>query len=162
MMMSASGIPKRPTADFSATPTSGPEPLAVSFTDTSTSRDGITFWEWDFESDGVVDSTEQNPIHLYNQDGVYTVTLTVYEGDGDSDTETKADYVTVTDDDDESPTVDFIATPTSGVEPLQVSFTDLSFSHDGIVSWSWDFGDGETSTQQSSSHIYTQDGEYTV
>jgi len=161
MMMSASGIPKRPTADFSATPTSGPEPLAVSFTDTSTSRDGITDWEWDFESDGVVDSTEQNPIHLYNQDGVYTVTLTVYEGDGDSDTETKADYVTVTDD-DESPTVDFIATPTSGVEPLQVSFTDTSSSYDGIVGWTWDFGDGQTSTGQNPTHVYEQNGIYTV
>ena len=146
-----------PTADFSATPTSGTEPLTVAFTDLSTSYDGIVSWLWNF-GDGQT-STEQNPSHQYTQDGVYTVTLTVTEADTDSDLATKAGYITVS---DTTPAADFSATPITGPEPLTVAFTDLSTSYDGIVSWLWNFGDGQTSTQQNPSHQYTQDGVYTV
>ncbi|MCK4733587.1 MAG: PKD domain-containing protein, partial [Methanophagales archaeon] len=54
-----------PAADFSATPTSGQEPLTVAFTDNSASHDGIVAWNWDFNNDSVTDSTEQNPTHVY-------------------------------------------------------------------------------------------------
>jgi len=83
-----------PAANFTGTPTSGPEPLMVNFTDNSTSYDGITTWEWDFDNDSVIDSTEQNPSHTYSG-GTYTVSLTVTEADGDRDTEGKVDYITV-------------------------------------------------------------------
>ncbi len=160
VMPSVSGAPRRrPSADFSGAPTSGPAPLTVSFTDTSTSRDGIIVWEWDFESDGVVDATEPDPIHVYNRDGRYTVTLRVYESDGDSDTETKANYVTVS---NTEPRADFSATPTSGAEPLQVSFTDTSTSYDGIIGWAWNFGDGQSSEEENPTHVYSTDGMYTV
>ena len=85
-----------PTAGFTATPVSGPKPLTVAFTDTSASYDGITAWEWDFDNDGVIDSTEQKTTYVYAEEGVYTVSLTVYESDGDSDTISKTDYITVT------------------------------------------------------------------
>lgn len=68
-----------PTADFKGTPTSGFEPFSVSFIDTSTSYDGITLWKWDFNNDGTIDSDEQNPTHTYTEDGIYTITLKVYE-----------------------------------------------------------------------------------
>ena len=84
-----------PVADFSGTPRSGPEPLTVVFTDASVSYDEITSWEWDFDNDGTVESTAQNPIYKYTEDGTYTVTLKVYDTDGDSDTETKTDYINV-------------------------------------------------------------------
>ena len=45
----------------------------VEFTDLSTG--GVTAWRWDFD-DGSV-STERNPTHLYTQNRVYTVTLTI-------------------------------------------------------------------------------------
>jgi PKD repeat protein len=77
-------------------PTSGLEPLTVTFTDNSASHDGIVTWNWDFDNDGVTDSTEQNPTQVYAEDGVYTVSLKVTESDGDSDTMTKTDYITVT------------------------------------------------------------------
>jgi PKD repeat protein len=54
----------------------------------------------------------------------------------------------------------FSATPTTGVVPLEVAFTDQS-SGDPTF-WSWDFGDGGTSTQQDPSHTYTSPGVYTV
>jgi parallel beta-helix repeat protein len=85
-----------PTADFSATPTSGKKPLTVAFTDNSTSYDGIMAWNWDFNNDSVTDSTVQNPTYEYAEEGVYTVSLSVTENDGDSDSMTKVDYITVT------------------------------------------------------------------
>jgi PKD repeat protein len=85
-----------PTVEFSATHTSGKKPLTVAFTDNSTSYDGIMTWEWDFDNDGVTDSTVQNPKYEYAEEGVYTVSLGVNESDGDSDSMTKVDYITVT------------------------------------------------------------------
>ncbi|HOS82819.1 MAG TPA: DUF3344 domain-containing protein, partial [Methanolinea sp.] len=79
-----------PVAAFTATPTSGNSPLEVSFTDQSTGT--ITSWAWDFDSDGTVDSTDQNPVHTYQTAGTYTVTLTV-TGAGGSDSEVKTSYI---------------------------------------------------------------------
>lgn len=78
-------------ADFTAYPRQGTAPLVVSFTDQS--GGSINRWEWDFNGDGVVDSTEQNPSHIYANPGTYAVSLTV--GNGTSDTETKFHYITV-------------------------------------------------------------------
>jgi PKD repeat protein len=55
---------------------------------------------------------------------------------------------------------DFTADLTSGPVPLTVNFTDQSTGD--ITSWSWDFGDGATSTEQNPSHTYTDAGTYTV
>lgn len=46
---------------------------------------------------------------------------------------------------------------------LTANFTDQSTDSDGsVVSWSWNFGDGGTSTAQNPSHTYAADGTYTV
>ncbi len=64
-----------PVAGFGVSPAVGAAPLTVDFTDlTSNSPTG---WEWDFENDGNVDSTGQNPTNLYNQPGVYDTRLSV-------------------------------------------------------------------------------------
>ena len=60
------------------------------------------------------------------------------------------------------PEADFLAGPTEGSEPLTVQFTDASVSRDVVSSWLWDFGDGSTSTEPSPSHVYTQQGTYSV
>lgn len=58
------------------------------------------------------------------------------------------------------PVADFGFTPLTGVSPLEVRFTDLST---GVpTSWSWDFGDGGTSTLQNPVHTYTSSGAFTV
>jgi len=79
-----------PEADFAATPTTGQVPVEVQFTDYSSSD--IGGWRWDFNSDGVVDSTLQNPQYTYTEAGTYTVSLTVSNSHG-SDYETKIQYV---------------------------------------------------------------------
>jgi trimeric autotransporter adhesin len=87
------GGPVPPTASFTASPTSGTAPLTVNFTDSSSG--GPTSWAWDFQNDGTVDSTGQNPIFTYTSPGSYTVKLTV-ANDAGSNSLTKASYITVT------------------------------------------------------------------
>ena len=79
-------------ADFTASDTNPITGTEIQFTDTSTGS--IINWEWDFEDDGIIDSYEQNPYWTYDEPGIYSVTLTVYE-DRASDTSTKTDYMNV-------------------------------------------------------------------
>jgi len=143
-----------PTADFSANPLSGNKPLTVNFMDRSTGN--ITSWSWNF-GDGNT-STEQNPSHTYNNAGDYPVALTV-SGPGGANTKTQANYIHVSEP-VQPPTANFSANPLSGDKPLTVNFSDQSGGN--ITSWSWNFGDGATSTQQNPSHIYNAMGDYTV
>jgi len=57
-------------------------------------------------------------------------------------------------------TADFVGDLTMGGAPLTVQFTDESTG--AIVSWLWDFGDGQTSTLQNPSHIFQDFGSYMV
>jgi len=82
------GPPCTCSPEFSATPTTGPIPLEVQFTDES-ARD-FTSWSWDFGDGGT--STEQNPMHVYTRPGPFTVSLNV-SGPCGSEIETKVDYI---------------------------------------------------------------------
>ncbi|MDY6951351.1 MAG: C1 family peptidase [Thermodesulfobacteriota bacterium] len=55
---------------------------------------------------------------------------------------------------------DFSATPTRGVAPLTVDFTDQSTGD--ISSWFWVFGDGATSVLQNPTHTYNDTRAYAV
>ena len=83
--------PVQPVADFSADPTTGPAPLFVQFTDTSTGPPAT--WNWNF-GDGNT-SILQNPAHLYGIPGLYTVSLTVVNAEGNS-TKSVSDFINVT------------------------------------------------------------------
>ena len=58
--------------------------------------------------------------------------------------------------------IDFGGSPQNGPVPLEVTFTDQSFTNDEIIGWSWDFGDDHTSDQQNPVHIYNDPGDYDV
>jgi trimeric autotransporter adhesin len=108
---SGGGGPTGPTANFSASPTSGSAPLAVTFSDTSSGAP--TSWAWDFDDNGSVDSTLQNPSHSYDTPGTYSVRLTVTNADG-SDAELKTDYISVSD-------------PGGGGDPVTVAASDDTY-----------------------------------
>ncbi len=74
----------KPDADFTADERRGVKPFTVNFTDLSTGNP--TSWAWDF-GDGTT-STEQNPVHVYQLEGAYDVSLTVKNSYG-TDTEKK-------------------------------------------------------------------------
>lgn len=144
--------PVLPIANFSIDVTSGNIPLSVKFTDLSK---GATGWKWDF-GDGA-NSTVQSPTHTYSTAGSRTVTLTVSNVNG-TDSESKA--ITVLASSLSTPVAAFSASPTSGNAPLTVSFTDVSTG--SPTSWSWNFGDGTSSTVKSPAHAYKSTGSYTV
>ncbi|MCP3920803.1 MAG: PKD domain-containing protein [bacterium] len=141
-----------PTAEFAGTPTSGASPLAVDFTDMSSGD--VTSWAWSFGDGG--NSTAQDPSHTYTTDGVYTVSLTV-TGPGGGDMETKTDYITVS---SSAPVAAFSGAPLSGTAPVTTFFTDESTGM--ITDWLWDFGDGNTSTDQDPFHDFLFLGPQTI
>jgi len=71
--------PILPVANFSTNATSGHLPLTVQFTDLSKNE---TERNWDFESDGNIDSTDGNPVHTFTEPGTYTVNLTASNENG--------------------------------------------------------------------------------
>ncbi|MGB9940066.1 PKD domain-containing protein [Methanosarcina sp.] len=68
-----------PVANFSANVTAGNIPLTVLFTDLSRNA---TSRSWDFNNDGITDSTDANPLYVYTTPGIYTVNLTVNNANG--------------------------------------------------------------------------------
>jgi PKD repeat protein len=146
-------------ADFTATPTTGTAPLTVSFTDATTGTTPFTY-AWDFNNDGTVDSTGQNPSYTYNSIGTYSVKLTVTNAGG-SDEELKESYITVST--APVPVAAFSASQTVGTAPLTVNFTDAS-TGTAPFTYAWDFNNDGTvdSTGQNPSYTYNSIGTYSV
>jgi PKD repeat protein len=143
--------PAPPVAGFVVNTTSVTATQDIAFTDHSTGL--ISSWLWDF-GDGIT-STEQTPTHNYIATGIYNVSLVLTNPSGSS-TRVRTSYVTVVD----SPDAGFSANVTSGAVPLSVGFTDSSTN--SPTSWLWDFGDGNTSTDQNPIHTYSAVGTYNV
>lgn len=145
--------------EASVSPTGGNAPLNVNFSASSTATgcQSSLSYEWDF-GDGSK-STGQTTTHTYTNPGNYTYTLTVKSGDT---TCTKTGIIAVTAPGTCTLTCDASATPTSGTAPLTVSFVGNE-SHSNCSSapsFLWNFGDGNTSTQQNPSHTYQNEGTY--
>jgi PKD repeat protein len=142
-----------PSANFTASPTNGVAPLNVAFTDTSSGSP--TSWAWTFGDGGT--STAQSPNYIYTVPGTYSVTL-IASNSGGSSTNTQANLITVM---PAAPVALFSGSPTSGTEPLAVSFADTSTGT--ITNRYWDFGDTSTTnlTTNGVSHVYAA-GTYNV
>lgn len=139
---------------FVASDLDGCNPLTVSFTDTS---GAYTSWAW--LVDGQQVSTTQNPTLTFTNnsvtnDSTYVVTMIGTSGAGCTDT------------------VDQTITVYAGVDANfgvpsaclgdSTYFMDNSQSVHNIVSWAWDFGDGNTDTTQHPTHQYGSTGTYVI
>jgi PKD repeat protein len=130
----------------------------VSFTGTATGGTGTYIIAWDF-GDGAADTASLEPTHVYADDGVYTVNLTVT--------------------DDETSATDTLTVTVSNVAPIVSIVGNQAVSEGDTVSFSatvtdagsadthtiaWDFGDGGTATGETATHVYADDDifEYTV
>ena len=58
------------------------------------------------------------------------------------------------------PVVNFSASPTSGTSPVTVTFSNTTTGE--VTAWAWSFGDGETSSGPSPTHVYSAPGDYWV
>ncbi|MGB4234549.1 MAG: PKD domain-containing protein [Methanoregulaceae archaeon] len=147
-----------PDADFTWYPSQGGEPLTVQFVDTSLGGGFKSVWDF---GDGTTatfwDSPGRSaPVHVYEELGTYTVSLTRMGYDHLPDTETKVVNLL-----EQPPAAEFTGTPRTGSAPLVVDFTDLSSSVSPMTYY-WEFGDGVTSTSKNPSHRYSTNGDYTV
>ena len=85
-----------------------------------------------------------------------TALITALDSPGVDDIYTRLDFEVV----DATPLAGFAANTTAGTTPLTVQFNDESTG--GLTSWSWSFGDGNTSMEQHPIHTYRTPGTYTV
>ena len=156
-----------PTAVISVTPdTTGTAPFAVVF-DASGSFDvgsGIASYSWDFGDETT--GTDITESHTYATPGSYSVTLTVTDFYGNKGYDTEV----ITVNEAEVPTAIINVTPgNTGIAPFKVYFDAYESYADPacgfgceIVSYEWEFGDGDTGTGITLNHTYSNVGTYTV
>jgi gliding motility-associated-like protein len=147
-----------PVVDFSGSPISGCFPLRVQFSDLSTPGTGNTnvSWLWDF-GNGTT-STLQNPFVTYTTAGPFTITLQVTNDKGCTKTISRPNYVNVT------PGVKALFTNTQSTvcnAPASISFTNNS-TGPPVLSYFWDFGDGNFSNAVNPVHTYFSNGSFIV
>lgn len=147
----------KPVAYFDASTLIGCANLPVNFTDASTTSTGtITRWNWSF---GASSSIAQNPSYSFNSNGQYTVSLFVENNWGcRSDAETRPNYITVHPRPNAAFTIDAIASCTL---PFSPTITNTS-TGSGTLSYEWNLGNGETSTDANPTANYTTPGVYTI
>jgi len=152
-------------ASFSAAGTIDNTTLSVQFNDTSTGFTSPVTYLLDF-GDGTT-SAEQNPSHTYADASLSypaTFTVTGYCGQTGTITQTitvsAGSVVLIPPSAPGAPVADFTGTPTSGAAPLDVTFTDVSTN--SPTTWSWTFGDGNSSTVRNPVYTYASNGTYTV
>lgn len=123
----------------------------VAFNDLSLPAGGITQWKFDFGDGQTIPFTGAPFNHTYADTGKFVVRLTVADARGCTHTFESPDTVHIT-----QPVPGFTANFTTICPRTDVQFTDTSA---GIgLSWQWDFGDGQSSTDQNPVHAYIENG----
>ena len=155
-------VVEQPEADFTFSPNNECGQTPISFNSVGGGLTGNTTYSWNF-GDGNT-SNNANPTHEYQQGGSYTVTLTVDNGFGCTDTYTETvDVLDVPQTsifgDSGNGTTTVCLLPGDPTSTLTVDFFNLTT---GAVSYHWDFGDGNTSTDTEPTHTYTSYGTFQV
>ena len=129
-------------------------PLTSNFYDNTFSTIPIVSWNWTF-GDGNT-SQLQNPIHTYNYQGSYDVSLMTINAYGCLNMVNFSNFITT----DYLPNINFTASPIIACVGEEISFTDLSSQ--GTNFWHWSFGDGSFSNLSNPTHHFESDGLYDI
>lgn len=140
-----------PVADFTLNDTCATKDLSIVNNSSITTSDALTYG-WDF-GDGNL-STDEVPMHSYGTDGDYTVWLKVTSANSCVDSISQVSTI------NPMPIADFQAD--NVCEGGDVIFQNFSQVSSGGVSYSWDFGTGNSSTFKNPIETYTTDGVFTV
>lgn len=140
--------------NFTASQVNVPVSTNITFTDQSAGGT-VSSRIWTFNGGNPSTSTDQNPVVNYANPGNYNVNLQIVSN-GCTLNELKENYIHVYV--PGAPLANFQANKTFTCDGI-IQFTDLS---QDAVSYLWNFGDGNTSSQQNPQHTYTADGVYTV
>ena len=125
---------------FYANPTANCAPGSIQFFNT-TNLAGTYVWNF---GDGQTYTGPNPPAHLYQTSGLFDVSLTFTSSAGCSGTKTLQDYIEIT-----PVEAGFYALDTGGCAPFTVQFIDTSYTPSNpIVSWQWNFGNGQTYSGQ--------------
>ncbi|GAB4406588.1 MAG: hypothetical protein OHK0039_08350 [Bacteroidia bacterium] len=144
-----------PVAAFAASQTAGCAPQTIDFLSQAAGPAPVVGWLWDF-GDGTT-STLPFPSHTYGGNGAYDVQLTVTDAFGCRDSLLRPQYVSLAD------PVAAIGVGNTGVcTGAILAFFDQSMADTAIVSWAWDFGDGQGAALAHPNHSYAAPGTYTV
>ncbi|MEJ5266599.1 MAG: PKD domain-containing protein [Bacteroidales bacterium] len=142
------------TPNFTASQVNVPIGTNVTFTDQS-SGGTVSSRLWTFNGGNPSTSTNQNPVVNYANPGNYNVNLQIVSN-GCTRDELKENYIHVYI--PGAPVANFQANKTFTCDGI-IQFTDLS---QDAISYLWNFGDGNTSTEENPQHTYSSDGVYTV
>lgn len=144
--------PKKPIANYTMSNNPCQAPCQVSFT--STSNGDINHYKWNF-GDNTAESNEASVSHLYERPGTYNVSLQV-TGPGGSDI--KRDTVRIVKD-MTLPIASFRVENNNCHAACEIKFIDQSSNG---ISYFWEFGDGESSSEQNPTHTYCESGSFSV
>ncbi len=143
-----------PIIDFAYDPASGCAPLKVNFTNLSQFAEPDSY-KWEFGL-GQAMSNAISPAYTYFEPGTYTVSLSGTNITGQKVTETKQMIIEVF----ARPNADFDVKPKLVSIPGGILYTKNQSLQ--ATSYEWDFGDGTISLAPQPTHIYQQEGEYTI
>lgn len=138
-----------PESSFELNSSSGCVPFELAFESTVPNADTYL---WNFPGGTPASSSDQNPVVVYENVGVFSVSLEVSNAYGSSFVE-EQDIVTVGD------------VPNANFEVSQIDSLpeiDLINNSVGATSYLWSFGDGATSEEENPSHTYAATGSYEV
>ncbi len=145
-----------PNVNFTVNRNSGCLPLNVVFEDLSTSSSPIVSWFWDF-GDGGNDSSSISS-YQYQNEGAFDVSLLVIDANQCANLASFSNFIKT----EERPFIDFISTPEFSCQSnQQVDFLNTTSNVTNYF-YKWDFGDGQTSTLNNPSHIYSNQGIYDI
>ncbi|MCJ7572275.1 MAG: PKD domain-containing protein [Candidatus Thermoplasmatota archaeon] len=126
----------------------------VSFSGNATGGCSPYTYSWTFGDGG--SGTGQNPTHQYTNNGNYAATLKIKDSQGNTASDTTS--VTIS-----TPTLIANANgPYNGYTGMSIDFTGSATGGCTPYTYSWKFGDNQSSTQQNPTHTYSKPGVYTM